>query len=235
VLIWAYLTGCLPPDILAPIDHYAVQALHQFNKTRSYASGKINLDFRPTPKQTRRPEVVVGFVKVLSDQQLITSIAILTAGLASRCQISIYEFNIVTCLAYFAEHTHFLSLGVLQTYLYHHKLVRNCRVTFTIGFLILFGFSFIINSAGTTEYHVGFKLQCVFDALKHGEYVHFNSMDAVYLAFLLYNHTIGLVNLYHVPGTESIGGLMHTFCVTYLRKIKGISTVDAQFILTRAR
>jgi hypothetical protein len=235
VVIWAYFTGCLPPDVLTPTDHYAVQILHQSFKTRSRVSGRIDLDFKPTPKQRRRSEVVVGFVKVLGDQQLITGVAILIAGLASRCQISIYEFNIVFYLAYFAEFTHYLSLGVLRRYLYHHEFVRNCRVIFTIGFLVVFGFSFIINSVGVMNLEVGSKLQCIFDAPKLGKYLHFNGVDAVYVGNILSNHIIALVDLYYLPETTSTAELVHTCCIAYLRKKKGVSKVDAQLILIKAR
>ena len=82
---------------------------------------------------------------MLSDQQLITGLAILIAALSSRCVLSQVEWHIVTTSAYFSATTHSLSLDVLRNHLAHHRWVRYCRVTFTLVFLILFTFAFLVD------------------------------------------------------------------------------------------
>ena len=96
-----------------------------------------------TPKQQSRTQVLVKFIKMLSDQQLITGLAILIAALSSRCVISQEEWHIVTSLAYFSATTHSLSLDVLRNYLVQNMWVRYFRVTFTLVFLILFTFTYL--------------------------------------------------------------------------------------------
>ncbi|KAF1831597.1 hypothetical protein BDW02DRAFT_649764 [Decorospora gaudefroyi] len=238
VVVWGYFQGFLPPDVLTSTDHYALQSLEKRRRPFTEA----NLAFHPSPKQKNRTEVVTGFIKVLSDQQLITGVAILIAGLASRCHISIYEFNIVTYLAYFAEFTHCLSLSVLRKYLFDHKLVRDCRVVLTIGFLIIFAFSFIINTASVyfeeviepTTLNVGNVLQCIFDGPKFGKWVQFDPVDSsIFLGLILAIHIAAVVSLYFEPGTNPISELVRSFWIGYLRT-HGFSKDNASIIMIKA-
>ena len=98
-----------------------------------------------TPKQQSRSHVLAKFIKMLSDQQLITGISILIAALSSRCVISQNEWHIVVSLAYFSAATHSLSLDVLRKYLTRHTWARYCRVTFTLVFLVIFTFTFLVD------------------------------------------------------------------------------------------
>ncbi|KAH3911525.1 hypothetical protein HBH56_135970 [Parastagonospora nodorum] len=110
VIIWGYWMASLPSVLLTPADHYVIHMLK-----------KISLHFRD-PKvlsnisddQIRRARTVTGYVKVLGDQQLITGLAIIIAALALRHEITLYEFRIVTSLAYFAAFTHLCSLYILR-------------------------------------------------------------------------------------------------------------------------
>jgi len=98
-----------------------------------------------TSKQRSRSRVLVRFLKMLSDQQLITGISILIAALASRCVIHRYEWHIVTSLAYFSVATHTMSLDVLRDHLAQHTWVRYCRVCFTLLFVVFFSFAFFVD------------------------------------------------------------------------------------------
>jgi hypothetical protein len=98
-----------------------------------------------SPTQRRCSEALVAFTRVLSDQQLITGFAILIAAISSRCQISLYEWHVVTSLAYFSATTHSLSLDVLRGYLEKHVWVRYSRILFTVVFLVFFSFVFVVD------------------------------------------------------------------------------------------
>lgn len=71
-------------------------------------------------------KVVLG----LSDQQLLTGLAILIAGLCKLCSISVYHFAVVGDLAWFSSNVHVTSLGILQTYFRQksRRIYRNWRV-----------------------------------------------------------------------------------------------------------
>ena len=104
-----------------------------------------------TPKQKSRSHVLAKFIKMLSDQQLITGISIMIAALSSRCVMSQNEWHIVTSLAYFSATTHSLSIDVLRKYLAQHTWARYCRVTFTLVFLAIFTFAFLVDHLMSDE------------------------------------------------------------------------------------
>lgn len=71
--------------------------------------------------------VLQDVVLTLSDQQLVTGIAILTAGfvLLSNGSISVYHFSIVQDLAWLASNTHLLSILVIRDRLLSNSDLRS--------------------------------------------------------------------------------------------------------------
>ncbi|OCK73709.1 hypothetical protein K432DRAFT_312208 [Lepidopterella palustris CBS 459.81] len=61
----------------------------------------------------KRKESFRSFILSLSDQQLVTGLAILVTGF-SKCDISIYSFNVVSAIAWFSCTTHLATLTVLR-------------------------------------------------------------------------------------------------------------------------
>jgi hypothetical protein len=61
----------------------------------------------------KRKKAVEGVILALSDQQLITGLAMLIAGFV-KCDISVYLFNNVFALAWFSCTTHLATLTVLK-------------------------------------------------------------------------------------------------------------------------
>ena len=75
-------------------------------------------------------------VLMLSDQQLVTGIAILTAAFAQMCTINTYHFQICTFLAWIAGNTHMLALTSLRPFLKARPSMLRWRL---VGILINFG------------------------------------------------------------------------------------------------
>ena len=115
-----------------------------FTRKRSHDRSEAVIPAQ-TPKQRSHGRVLIGFLKMLSDQQLITGISILIAALSSRCVIRRYEWHIVTSLAYFSVATHTLSLDVLRDHLAQHTWIRYCRICFTLLFVAFFSFAFFVD------------------------------------------------------------------------------------------
>lgn len=84
----------------------------------------------------RRSKGLEKFILALSDQQLVTGLAVLTAGYISPCSTSIYHFNIIAALGWFSSTTHLSTLVVLQFYFIEHPRLRNWRV---VAMLLIFG------------------------------------------------------------------------------------------------
>lgn len=142
---------------------------------------------------------VTGFLKVLGDQQLISGLALLIAAVASRCKTTIYEFSIVTNLAYFAIYNQLLSLSLMRDYLQEHTWVRTCRVIVTVGSFALFSFAYVVNTVSDKELgNIGWgrplypahAFQCIFEVNNSGQSIEFGLVDSVV--------TLGVMTLLHV-------------------------------------
>jgi uncharacterized membrane protein len=190
---------------MCPIDHDILR----FIRNKGLPSDDTNTQIESSKDQKRRSRLVNGYVKVLGDQQLVTGFAILIAGLVNRCQISFYEFNVVTSIAYFAAFSHLLSLHILQEYLYLHKTTRTWHVLFIIVFVCIFSFAYVINSVSnyldtyvtSNSLNPWHALQCVFEASKIGKAVQFDYLDSIsVVGVILFNYVFAIGELYFPPG-----------------------------------
>lgn len=67
-------------------------------------------------------------VITLSDQQFLTGLAILSAGLWEHCSISVYHFNLILDLGLFSSATHLVAITHLAPHLQRDKMRRNLLV-----------------------------------------------------------------------------------------------------------
>lgn len=75
-----------------------------------------------------RQEAFTQFILSLSDEQLVTGLAILIAGLSHIRTITGYELTMVHALAWTTSTTHLITLSTLRNYLSTQGLARNARV-----------------------------------------------------------------------------------------------------------
>ena len=106
-----------------------------------------------------RSEALRAFIQTLSDQQLVTGLAIMIAGFSKYCSISMYHFNIVASLAWFSSTTHLSTLAVLRDYLISHPTIRTWRV---VGMFILFCLLFSAVLVAWSQEAVGEPVQCAY-------------------------------------------------------------------------
>ena len=62
----------------------------------------------------RRGQGLERLVLIFSDQQLVTGLAMLTAGYIKRYSMSTYNFDIITALAWLSSTAHLSTLAVLR-------------------------------------------------------------------------------------------------------------------------
>lgn len=109
-IINGYLSDSLPDTTLNRLDRFVLGKLAQTCRTPwqriKVALGQAHFTQRQPPDPTavrtarkRRQDALRRFVLALSDQQLVTGLAILIAGYIKRCSMSQYHFNIVKALA----------------------------------------------------------------------------------------------------------------------------------------
>jgi hypothetical protein len=77
-------------------------------------------------RATAWSNMLYGTIMALSDQQLITGIAILSAAIRSlkMRSITVYHFNMVMNMAWFSSNVHLLSLCVMRSFLYSSQITN---------------------------------------------------------------------------------------------------------------
>ena len=117
-------------------------------------------DDSPGDVRERRSKALEKFILTLSDQQLVTGLAVLIAGYVSPCSMSFYYFNIIAALGWFSSITHLSTLAVLRVYFIEHPRLRNLRVVAMLLVLVLLAFAQVVTYTSTLDESL--PLSCVF-------------------------------------------------------------------------
>lgn len=123
----------------------------------------LDSDERRKRDRARRSKGLERFVLALSDQQLVTGLAVLIAGYTNRCSRSIYHFRIIAALGWFSSTTHLSTLAVLRAYLIDHPRVRDWRVTAMLG---VFGLLVVSQTGTFTTQDNSLPVQCLFESFE---------------------------------------------------------------------
>lgn len=135
--------------------------------------------------QKRRRQNFQRFMLALSDQQLVTGLAVMIAGYSKRCSMSTYHFNIVSSLAWFSSATHLATLGALREYFVTNPSIRNWRVA---GMAALLGLILYAQVVMFSRKDNSLSIQCVLE---------YPSVSADYPDIIVLAATVGfLVRMY---------------------------------------
>ncbi len=143
-------------------------------------------DLEPDEKRkwdrARRSKGLERFVLALSDQQLVTGLAVLIAGYTNRCSRSLYHFNIIAALGWFSSTTHLSTLAVLRAYLIDHPRVRDWRVVVMLGIFALL----VVSQTGTfTTRDTSLPIQCMFESFGPGGLGFLNTVQLILVIIFL--------------------------------------------------
>ncbi|KAK0507288.1 hypothetical protein JMJ35_010326 [Cladonia borealis] len=108
-------------------------------------------DDKSRDARERRSKGLEKFILALSDQQLVTGLAVLIAGFVSPCSMSIYHFNIIAALGWFSSMTHLSTLAVLRVYFIEHPRLRTWRVVAMLFVLVLLIIARVVTLASTLD------------------------------------------------------------------------------------
>ena len=151
----------------------------------------------------RRSKGLEKFILALSDQQLVTGLAVLIAGFISPCSMSIYHFNIIAALGWFSSTTHLSTLAVLRGYFIEHPRLRNWRVVAMLLVLAPLIIAQIVGYGSTLDNSLPFR--CVFTP---GSFSPVTFMDLlsiiVILIFLGVTYSKRIVRLYSLDPEWSL-------------------------------
>lgn len=145
--------------------------------------------------------VLERFVLSLSDQQLVTGIAILSAGWIRHTQEKLYHFAMIMDLAWMSSNTHLLTLGVLHDYFVKHREMRYWRLTLMVCNFVMLFVANVYSGTSTWYDDFAYPAQCEFDAVNQdpswigGEPARYAYSNA---GLLMYGYVRGIVGLF--PG-----------------------------------
>lgn len=152
-IVLAYITDSLPLWYLTSLDRRLIT--HTRNKLPF---------FSPWIEATSRDKRVDGFARfawALSDQQLVTGLALLISAFINTIQATNFEFGIIVALAWFSSTTHLATLNMLKDYFVQRRVIRKYRIAGMIMILISLSFAFISSTFPMLAYS-GLTFQCLF-------------------------------------------------------------------------
>ena len=194
----------LPGDYLSWADWGFLQTYHFRTCCRLRYKGESGSESRSSnpcrhinPKvDTKRRKSLTAFLLTLSDQQLVTGPAMIVAALSQHCQISVYEFQVVSSVAWLASTTHLSTLIVLRQYFRENRTVRNIRVIGMLANLGLLVYTTVISDASYSVDN-SVHIQCVTQQLSSPSVDSFNLNTLVTILFLIVSYFDSISQLYN--------------------------------------
>lgn len=203
-LILGYFMDFLPGDYLSWADWGFLQTCHFRTCCRLRYKGESGSESGLSkPCRHINPEVdakrrksLTAFLLTLSDQQLVTGPAMIVAALSQHCQISVYEFQVVSSVAWLASTTHLSTLIILRQYFRENGTVRNFRV---IGMLANLGLLIYTTIVSDASYSVdkSVHIQCVTQQLSSPSANSFNVNTPITILFLIVSYFDRISQLYN--------------------------------------
>lgn len=254
-VVYGYIRDSLPESTLTRLDYYLlsdlpkglVSTLDSLEKSKDglnawlkrvapgifgpYAA-PVELDAEQVLVRKRRKDSLEGFILSLSDQQLVTGLAILIAGFSQMYSMSAHHFNIVASLAWFSSATHLATLAILKNYFREHTTVRNWRVGIMLILLIML---VVAQVPGWADKDNSVPVICYYQDLHRRDMLTVSTA----IGFLLITYTEGIARLYtrdidwNLPDRciERIVQLLSPFFFTvrYRRPLYLKKTEESQF------
>ena len=109
--------------------------------------------------------IIKKVILSLSDQQLLTGLAVLIAGFWTHCSIFVYHFALVNDLAWFSASVHLITLSVLRHYFFANHVLRNWRVALMVAMALLLVASTVMQGHYEWFDSWPYDAQCLFDSL----------------------------------------------------------------------
>ena len=194
----------LPGDYLSWADWGFLQTYHfrtccrlRYKGESGSESGSSKPCRHINPKvDTKRRKSLTAFLLTLSDQQLVTGPAIIVAALSQHCQISVYEFQVVSSVAWLASTTHLSTLIILRQYFRENRTVRNIRVIGMLANLGLLIYTTIISDASYSVDN-SVHIQCVTQQLSSLSADSFSVNTPITILFLIVSYFDRISQLYN--------------------------------------
>jgi hypothetical protein len=210
----------LPGDYLSWADWGFLQTWHLRKCCRLRYKAESNKNGSSSSKHCRHidPKVDVkrrnsltAFILTLSDQQLVTGLAMITAALSQCCQLSAYEFQVVNSMAWLASTTHLSTLIILRSYFRENRIVRNIRVLGMAANMVLLLYATIVTTA---SYFVdnSASIQCVMDDISSFWPEPANALSTIIAVFFLVFIYVDAINQLYSPNHSPFKNWLRHYC-----------------------
>ena len=147
-----------------------------------------------------RARVIEKIILNLSDQLLLTGLAILIAGFWTHCSISVYHFAMISDLAWFASNVHLITIVVLSQYLRDRPVLRNWRAFIMCCMAVSLTASTILQGHRSWYVSWPYDAQCVFNDFTPANV---GGLPArwmyVNLALIVIGYPPSIIGLYQAP------------------------------------
>ena len=142
-----------------------------------------------------------NFTLALSDQQLVTGLAVLIAGFYKRCTMSAYHFSIVISLAWLSSTVHLSTPVVLRDYFIQRPFLRSVRVVGMLSMLCLLFVAEFLTDSPAFGFDLSRCIQCSFAELDIRKLFHSTTVADSFsqfgiLMFLILAYGIKVVGLH---------------------------------------
>ena len=216
-VVIAYLSDSLDGEFLNELDRMVIDWATRI--AREIWASIRRKPTSPAPSKSGSSEAwkeaIQQFILTLSDQQLVTGLAILISGISNQRNLSGYEFSVMLSLAWFSSTTHLATLDALRTYLKTHGAIRNIRVIGMVCILILLVYVFAVTVNTVSIYGEAntVPVQCLFSDPNYVGYAAdpLSSMTwSIALLLIISGYVVRIADLYFERGIWSIvSKLMH--------------------------
>ncbi|KAK3293969.1 uncharacterized protein B0H64DRAFT_177108 [Chaetomium fimeti] len=172
-VVFGYLSGSLGDESMTDFDRAVIKSMRRSFRARGKSSSSpansstdLSTDssnIKEAPRSEAWKQAVSRFILALSDQQLVTGLAILCSGVINQKTLTVWEFHMVLSLAWFSTTSHLATLDALRTYLKAHAVIRDVRVFGMVCVLVFLLYTFVVSlvaSYGSLAYTS--PIQCAF-------------------------------------------------------------------------
>ena len=188
-------------------------ALADFLQARRLRFGKLaGLLFLDTQERQKIwNDVLVHLTLGLSDQQLVTGLAVMVVGFTNHCTIASRHFWVVFDLAWFSSVTHLASLPALTLYLREHRRWRDLRVGLMLTNYAMLVAAAVLSFGNYDPKSHDCPIQCAFDRYNHGTFP-VSQTHTAQMVFLALGFIWALVQLF---APDRVWEVRHDMIVKY--------------------
>ncbi|KAF2135197.1 uncharacterized protein K452DRAFT_363295 [Aplosporella prunicola CBS 121167] len=178
-ILIAYFNRSIDLD-LSPnaADNLIIDFLH--NPTQKDGTQEDSKKSSKALDNNKSSEAFESFILAMSDQQLVSQLAILIVVWLKFCDISVYTFEVATALAWLSWTTHLATLSTIHRYFKEHPLALALRLILMAVFLLLLQVALIIMFTKLAGSQPFLRFACVISGSHYGTTTRYSVLFTIF-------------------------------------------------------